>query len=102
MRRMRGIYRRRRDALLDGLARELPELEPRGASAGLHVLADLPAGTNETARLRATADAGVGLTGASETYAWDARPGIVFGYGAITERHIPEALHRVRGVILES
>ena len=42
LRRMRPIYRERRDALLDALSRYLPDLRPIGASAGLHVLAWLP------------------------------------------------------------
>ncbi|MFZ2043292.1 MAG: PLP-dependent aminotransferase family protein, partial [Trebonia sp.] len=36
LRRMRPVYRRRRDVLLAALARHLPGLEPDGVSAGLH------------------------------------------------------------------
>ncbi|MEP6638937.1 MAG: PLP-dependent aminotransferase family protein, partial [Chloroflexota bacterium] len=49
LRRMRPIYRRRRDALLAALARWLPDFRPAGASAGLHVLAWLPPGLDEAA-----------------------------------------------------
>ena len=38
LRRMRPVYRRRRDALLAALARHLPWLEPAGVSAGLHLV----------------------------------------------------------------
>jgi GntR family transcriptional regulator/MocR family aminotransferase len=39
----RLVYRRRRDALVAALGRELPELRTHGAAAGLHLLVDLPA-----------------------------------------------------------
>ena len=52
LRRMRPIYRGRRDALLAALARHLPDVRPVGAAAGLHVLAWLPPDVDETARSR--------------------------------------------------
>ena len=55
LRRMRPIYRRRRDALLATLARHLPGLRPVGASAGLHVLAWLPPDLDERRIVRAAA-----------------------------------------------
>jgi GntR family transcriptional regulator/MocR family aminotransferase len=47
LRRMRPIYRSRRDALLTALAQHLPELEPTGIAAGLHLVAWLPHGLDE-------------------------------------------------------
>ncbi len=47
LRRMRPIYRQRRDALLAGLRDHMPLVRPVGASAGLHVAAWLPAGVEE-------------------------------------------------------
>jgi GntR family transcriptional regulator / MocR family aminotransferase len=38
LRRMRTVYRRRRDAPLEALDRHLPWLEPTGVSAGLHLV----------------------------------------------------------------
>ena len=49
LRRMRPIYRARRDALLAALARHHPGVRPVGASAGLHVLAWLPPDIDESA-----------------------------------------------------
>jgi GntR family transcriptional regulator/MocR family aminotransferase len=43
LRRMRGSYRRRRDALVGGLAERLPMFELEGIPAGLHVAARVPA-----------------------------------------------------------
>ena len=42
LRRMRPIYRRRRDALLGALRSQLPDFEPAGIAAGLHPVAYLP------------------------------------------------------------
>ena len=47
LRRMRPVYRRRRDALLTALARQLPQLQPAGISAGLHLVTWLPPDLDE-------------------------------------------------------
>ena len=57
LRRMRPVYRRRRDALLAALREHAPELEPAGIAAGLHLVAYLPDGTDETAVVEAAARA---------------------------------------------
>jgi GntR family transcriptional regulator/MocR family aminotransferase len=99
LRRMRPIYRRRRDALLAALARHLPALEPRGASAGLHLLALLPDGSDEPAIVAAAADAGIGLSGLTPRRTAPGRAGLIFGYGCILEGAIDEGIRRLAGVI---
>jgi GntR family transcriptional regulator/MocR family aminotransferase len=96
LRRMRGIYRDRRDALLAGLARHVPEARPAGASAGLHVLAWLPADIDEAA-LVADADAqGIGLQGVAGAFAGPPpQGGLIFGYSSLDERRIDEGLSRL-------
>jgi GntR family transcriptional regulator / MocR family aminotransferase len=42
LRRMRGRYRARRDAMIEALAQELPEAQVLGIAAGLHVTVRLP------------------------------------------------------------
>ena len=96
LRRMRKAYQRRRDAVLAGLARQLPTLVPMGASAGLHVLAQLPDDVDEDALVRAAAAAGVGLTGATESYSEAASPGLVLGYATIREHEVDPVLERVK------
>ena len=66
LRRMRLRYRRRRDVLIGSLARELPQVEVRGIAAGLHVLAILPPGVDESRVLEAARVRGLGLYGLSE------------------------------------
>jgi GntR family transcriptional regulator/MocR family aminotransferase len=97
LRRMRPIYRARRDVLLEALRRDLPEVRPVGASAGLHVLAWLPPGIEEAGIVRRAAAAGVGLYGLS-SYGYtraDGPAGLDFGYGSVTEREIVEGVRIV-------
>jgi GntR family transcriptional regulator/MocR family aminotransferase len=96
LRRMRGVYRLRRDALLAGLARHLPQMRPLGASAGLHVLAWLPPGVDEAALVAEAAAAGIGLQGVAASFAGEPpQGGIIFGYGAVDERHIEAGLRQL-------
>jgi GntR family transcriptional regulator/MocR family aminotransferase len=63
LRRMRGDYRRRRDALVAGLGIELPQLELEGISAGLHIAARLPDGMPLGPLLALAWERGVGTYG---------------------------------------
>ncbi len=94
LRRMRPIYRRRRDVLLRSLARHLPELRPAGASAGLHVLAWLPDGLAEAAVIDASAALGVAVYGLSpyRMSEWDGPAALLFGYSHLTESAIEEGV----------
>ena len=47
LRRTRRVYHARRNALIDALARWLPEATVGGAAAGLHLIAWLPQGTRK-------------------------------------------------------
>ena len=99
LRRMRPIYRSRRDALLASLARRLPSFRPAGASAGLHVLALLPADLDEAAIVERAAEVGIGLSGLSPRRIAPGPPGLIFGYGAIAESAIDGAVERLAGVV---
>jgi GntR family transcriptional regulator/MocR family aminotransferase len=102
---MRPIYRRRRDVLLAALARHLPELRPVGAAAGLHILAWLPAGMDPEAIVAAAAEVGIGIDSlapgaAIGAVATPGTPGgLVFGYGAVAEGAIDDAVRRLAEVI---
>ena len=101
LRRMRPIYRARRDALLAALRRDLPALRPVGASAGLHVIAWLPSGVDEAAVVERAAAAGVRLYGLRQYHSarQDAPGGLLFGYGAVTEAEIDEGIRLVAEAI---
>ncbi len=94
LRRMRPIYRARRDTLLDALRRHLPELRPVGASAGMHVIAWLPPDVDEAALVERAARLGVAAYGLSVYYSArrDAPGGLLFGYGTLTQAQIEEGI----------
>ena len=62
LRRSRRLYRQRRDALVESLARWLPEATTTGISAGLHLVLCLPPGTDECAVVDHALAAGVDVT----------------------------------------
>jgi GntR family transcriptional regulator/MocR family aminotransferase len=93
LRRMRPVYRRRRDALLAALARRLPWLRPDGVSAGLHLVTWLPPGLDEATVVAAAARAGVGIDGVTPYRISHPGPGgLIFGYAAASEQAIAEGV----------
>jgi GntR family transcriptional regulator/MocR family aminotransferase len=100
LRRMRPMYRARRDMLLSAIDRELPDFRPVGASAGLHILAWLPPGVEEVALVEAARTDGIRLAGLT-TRGFE-RPGpggIIFGYGSVDEGSIDRGVGRIAGLV---
>jgi len=107
LRRMRPIYRRRRNTLLDALRTRLPELRPTGVSAGLYLTAWLPPDLDEAELIAAAGRRGVRLYGVGP-YRVDpgdpgdqGEPGLIFGYGDLGERAITEGIATLAGVIAD-
>ncbi len=94
LRRVRPVYRRRRDATLDALSTSLPGAVPTGIAAGLHVYVELPNWCDEANLVGAARQRGLLIEGAS--WHWSAPqsapPALVLGYGATDERAIREGL----------
>jgi GntR family transcriptional regulator / MocR family aminotransferase len=102
LRRMRPLYRRRRDALLGGLRERIPELEPAGIAAGLHLVAHLPGDLDEAAVVDAAAGRGVHVHGlARYRISAPGRPGLIFGYAAVAEPAIAEGVDLLADAIAE-
>jgi len=102
LRRMRPVYRRRRDALLAALARRLPWLEPAGVSAGLHLVTWLPPDLDEAAVIDAAVRAGVGIDGVTPYRISHPGPGgLIFGYATAGEQAIAEGVAILARVIGE-
>jgi GntR family transcriptional regulator/MocR family aminotransferase len=101
LRRMRGVYRDRRDALLIGLARHCADrLTVLNAEAGLHVAALLRGGPDDGEVVRRMARRGLTATALSSCYSGtDRRSGLLLGFGGSTERRLLEAC-RVLGEVL--
>ena len=87
LRRVRPLYRARRDRALRALQEHLPDATPRGVDAGLHLYVELPPGLDERALAAAASERGVEVQGAA--WHWHdkdrAPPGLVLGYGALSE-----------------
>jgi GntR family transcriptional regulator / MocR family aminotransferase len=100
LRRMRPVYRRRRDALLNALHERLPDFEPGGIAAGQHLVAWLPPDLDEEALVDAAARAGVGVYGVAP-YRIDSHGpgGLIFGYATLSERLIAEGVDILADVV---
>ncbi|WP_375390147.1 aminotransferase class I/II-fold pyridoxal phosphate-dependent enzyme, partial [uncultured Amnibacterium sp.] len=93
VRRMRTVYRRRRDRLLAALASAPVRVE--GVAAGLHALVRLPAGVDEEAVVAAAADRGLALEGLRQYRVPGAPapgPGLVVGYATPPAHRFDEAV----------
>ena len=104
LRRMRPVYRRRRDRLLAALTRYVPSARPVGASAGLHLVAMLAPGIDEEAVVERAAAGGVRVHGLRQFRIREAAgpAGLVFGYGAVPEADIDEGVRLVGRVVDEA
>jgi len=95
VRRMRQVYRRRRDQLTATLAERAPHIRVSGIAAGLHAVLELPEGT-EQATLRAARRHGLALDGLGlyrhPDSAMPPREGLVIGYGTPPEHSFTAAL----------
>jgi GntR family transcriptional regulator/MocR family aminotransferase len=99
LRAVRRRYRDRRDALVAALARELPRWRVRGVAAGLHVLVDLPAGTDEAALVEACLAEGVRVQGLGAMRFAPGGPGLVLGYAGIRPARLAEAAACLRRAV---
>jgi GntR family transcriptional regulator/MocR family aminotransferase len=95
VRRMRLRYQRRREALLEALARWLPHARVSSpGAAGLFELVELPDEIDEPALLRAAATRGVGMEGLSwHRFTPGGAPGLLLGYGNLAEPAIDQGVH---------
>jgi GntR family transcriptional regulator / MocR family aminotransferase len=97
IRRSRLAYRRRRDRLVSELARHAPEVRVTGIAAGLHAVAELPAGQPESDVIDRAASRGLAVEGLG-AYALDgpARgPALVIGYATPPEHAFTGAVARL-------
>jgi GntR family transcriptional regulator / MocR family aminotransferase len=98
VRKMRHLYARRRQTLLDLLARDLPcWLEPVPSSAGLHIAATFKARVDDRAVAEQLFREGIGIRALSAFSHRRSPPrGLVLGYGAIQEPAIVNGMAHIR------
>ena len=100
LRRMRPVYRRRRNALLAALETRTPELRPTGISAGFHLVAWLPPELDEAMVVAEAGRRGLGVYGmAPYRMSGHAPEGLVFGYAGLPEPAITEGIEILAEVI---
>lgn len=97
LRRTRRVYHARRNALVGALAQWFPASSVGGAAAGLHVIAWLPDGANETTISDVAASRGVAIHTLHHDCAVGAPlgPALVLGYGLTAEPAIPRAVREL-------
>ena len=94
LRQMRRRYVARRSALLQALARYLPEATVLGAAAGLHLTVRFPDDCPIAELVRSAADMRVRVEPLAPCYADEAAapPGLMLGYANVTETQIIEGM----------
>jgi GntR family transcriptional regulator/MocR family aminotransferase len=99
---MRLRYQRRREALLESLARYLPEARVTEGAAGLFELAELPDGVEESTLIAAAAERGVGLEGlALHRFKPAGPPGLVLGFAGLPEPAIEQSIRLLAEALAE-
>ena len=100
LRRMRRIYRRRRDMLIKALRQHLPKRRVYGVAAGLHLMLELPADADVSAIIAEAAKLSVNVT---STQAYRARaklpPSLILGYGHLRDSAVMEGVRRLASVV---
>jgi GntR family transcriptional regulator/MocR family aminotransferase len=101
LRRMRRVYRQRRDALVGALAKWLPDAKPSGIAAGLHLFVTMPAEIDEVELTDRAAAAGV-LIYPVHPYrvkVSSTTPEFILGYGNLTPERIDEGVRMLADVV---
>lgn len=102
LRRVRRLYRERRDLLLTVLRRYLPDAEISGTAAGLHLVVRLPRVQDVAEIVAAGADNGLAIASLYRyvlTDTTDYHGRIVVGYGNIEPGDISVAIHRLAEIV---
>jgi GntR family transcriptional regulator/MocR family aminotransferase len=101
LRKMRGVYARRRTALIGALERHAPGVRLTGLAAGFHAVAHLPDGADEDAVVAQALRRSVGLYGMAPFRAArvPAPPQLVLGFGLTGERAIEAGIAAVADLL---
>ena len=101
LRKMRGVYGGRRQALIDALAQYAPHITLQGLAAGIHAVAALPDGADELEIVERAHERSVGLYPMSR-YRSDGRtrpPRLALGFGNLTETSIARGVATVADLL---
>jgi GntR family transcriptional regulator/MocR family aminotransferase len=110
LRRVREIYRARRDVLASEVERALGAGRLHGLEAGCHALLHLPAGASERAVAEGAAAVGVRVTPLGDyrlaVPEWDGErrhlpPALVLGFGNVSEEQIRRGIRSIAAVVAQ-
>ncbi len=97
--RMRNIYKRKREILVDELSSMKDKIEIVGADAGLHLLLRIKNGMSEEDLVRKAHEVGVGVYAISKYYydktSLDKVPTVLLGYASMADQSIRMAVKRL-------
>ena len=101
LRKMRGVYSRRRGVLIGALGRHAPGVRLTGLAAGFHAVAHLPEAADEDAVVAEALRRSVGLYGMAPFRAirGAAPPQLVLGFGLTGERAIEAGIAAVADLL---
>jgi GntR family transcriptional regulator/MocR family aminotransferase len=104
LRACRQRYRKRRDALVQALARQLPGAPVSGIAAGLHIVLRMPAGVDTAAVVTTAAARSLRVADLAAYHATDqyADHGLVLGYGNLADSSVDEAVRHLHEAVAES
>ena len=97
LRKMRVLYRQRRDAVVRALEEELPDLPVRGIAAGLHLVLELDSYELEQSVYVSARERSIALESLSEhgLPGYEGPYGLLIGYGALSEPALREAIREL-------
>jgi GntR family transcriptional regulator/MocR family aminotransferase len=98
IRRMRMLYKERRSALVKAIQLQMSDmLEVIGSEAGMHLVALLPPGTDDTVVARKAVQKAISAAPLSSCYSKPpARGGLILGYGGASVHQIHEGVRKLR------
>jgi len=102
LRRTTAAFRRRREALVEALRRDLPRARLQGAAVGLYLSVALPNGTDEAKLLAGARRRGVALDGFDEHGVQRHEPGLVLGFASAPEPTLAYAVELLEAAWEES
>lgn len=97
VRRMRALYRQRRKALIEALAGRLAGwVTVRSSPAGMHLVIELPAGTDDLKLARQAGELGLAVSPLSRYYLGEKRrSGLLLGYAAVSRERLADGVERL-------
>jgi GntR family transcriptional regulator/MocR family aminotransferase len=105
LRRMRGVYASRRQALADALQRHVPGVELLGLEAGFHAVVILPEGATEEEVVTGAEERGVGVYGLADSAFGESEwpppwpPALVLGFSGLSEEAIDRGIAKIADLL---